>query len=840
MTVSSTSPRIKYDCNGSTTDFTFTFNASATDEISVILTTSAGVETTLTENSHYFVTATNNDYTAGGTVSTCVTGDITTPYAWATGYTLTIMRVVDITQETDLVPQPTLYQSFENALDKCARIDQQLQEQLDRTPKFKDSSDTTDITFPEPEANKIIGWNAGATDLSTFTATATNINITTIYQIADYSDDLDAAITDIGSNEAMLLINETADVNNDVVVPTNVHLWIVRPGVFSIDSGKTLTIYSPTNIIASFNQQIFTGSGTVVFSQPGVIYPDWWKTNTTPGTTDMHDAFELAVACAIASGIETIHLNASKYYFGDTVTMSTAAQSLRFTGLSSAGYVSSITDGTCISGANGLAALFTWTAVSYGLELDHIRFNGVNKSTGVTSALKSTAAGYPARPLNIHNCHFENFDKAIYSTSASATGVCQVNIENNTFHGGNYALYADGSYITIQDLKFTGNVSEAGAAIYMADGTLSGTFIISDNMMEANSTTAIYTIRLGASSAHGEISRNYFEEDASDVLAGNLIYFKGSTGSESLTLKDNYYALNAAITNKNITVINAKLTNYDMPEANLIKMKPNLLTSNGLLGGYHPVGNYDYHYQSSSDTYIANTLNWQDLIDQNYTLSSGFYPTYQKTGDGTTFTPDPSGKLRGYVAVSTDSSAYTITDAGNVANGDWITVIGLFKRTSSTTNKWVNLELQDNAGTKIGEIGESLFYPFYRNDNIVPFAISVKATATSTGTYKLIFKSDADAFWLLDFYVYHQTAASAANGFYIRYPDSLYKNVATIAENGTSVTVTHGMPYTPYAVHFTPSVNVGYVWVDTIGATQFVINCSSNSHAATTVYWEAY
>src|SRR5574343_647551 len=170
MTVSSTSPRIKYDCNGSTTDFTFTFNCSASDELTVILTTSAGVETTLTENSHYFVTAAlNSDYSTGGTVSTCVTGDITTPYAWASGYTLTIMRVVDITQASDFVPQATLYQSFENALDKCARIDQQIQEQLDRTPKFKDSSAITDITFPEPEAGKVVGFNAAGTDMTTYT-----------------------------------------------------------------------------------------------------------------------------------------------------------------------------------------------------------------------------------------------------------------------------------------------------------------------------------------------------------------------------------------------------------------------------------------------------------------------------------------------------------------------------------------------------------------------------------------------------------------------------------------------------------------------------------------------
>jgi hypothetical protein len=296
MTVSSTSPRIKYDCNGSTTDFTFTFNASATDEISVILTTSAGVETTLTENSHYFVTATNNDYTAGGTVSTCVTGDITTPYAWATGYTLTIMRVVDITQETDLVPQPTLYQTLEDALDKCARIDQQLQEQLDRTPKLKDSSETTGLTFPEIEAGKIIGYNAGGTDLTTYsTSSATTVDISTLERISDYSNNIATAITAIGASEKTLLIDVATA--GDTTVPSNVNLWFLRGGSLS----GTVTIDNPRNITAGL-YQIFTNSATITFSNGGGVFPEWWGVNTTPGTTDMITAINASIASIVAAG----------------------------------------------------------------------------------------------------------------------------------------------------------------------------------------------------------------------------------------------------------------------------------------------------------------------------------------------------------------------------------------------------------------------------------------------------------------------------------------------------------------------------------------------------------
>jgi hypothetical protein len=129
MTVASSTSRIQYDCNGSTSDFAFTFGVQETSEIQVILTSSAGVETVLVENSNYTMSATNDDYSAGGTVSTIdALGD---PYGYASGNIITIMRNVPLTQASDFTEgMPTLYETFEQGLDKQIRISQQLQEQL--------------------------------------------------------------------------------------------------------------------------------------------------------------------------------------------------------------------------------------------------------------------------------------------------------------------------------------------------------------------------------------------------------------------------------------------------------------------------------------------------------------------------------------------------------------------------------------------------------------------------------------------------------------------------------------------------------------------------------------
>jgi len=84
-------------------------------------------------------------------------------------------------------------------------------------------------------------------------------------------------------------------ISNDIVFPSNISVKTPYGATFSIDTGKTLTFYSPEHIIAGDRQQIFTGAGDIVFTSAGRAYPDWWAENATPGTTDLaaaiNDAF---------------------------------------------------------------------------------------------------------------------------------------------------------------------------------------------------------------------------------------------------------------------------------------------------------------------------------------------------------------------------------------------------------------------------------------------------------------------------------------------------------------------------------------------------------------------
>lgn len=156
MSVSSSTSRAQFNCNSSTVDFDFTFGVGATSEIQVIYTTDAGVETVLTETTHYTVSATNDDYSAGGRVTTVAT--------YATGTTITILRNVPLTQETDFTEgMATLYETFEDGLDKLTRIAQQFNEELNRMLILKKSDDTTvsmELPLKADRASKYLAFDS--------------------------------------------------------------------------------------------------------------------------------------------------------------------------------------------------------------------------------------------------------------------------------------------------------------------------------------------------------------------------------------------------------------------------------------------------------------------------------------------------------------------------------------------------------------------------------------------------------------------------------------------------------------------------------------------------------
>ena len=141
--------------DGSTVDFAFTFPIIATSELEVWLrTTATGAQVQQTLTTHYSVSATNNNFTSGGTVTM-----VTAP---TTAQKLLILRTTPQTQATDFGASG-IHLAIENADDKLTRILIDIQEQLNRSLKYPktDASTLTSIMDDSvTRASQRLGFNS--------------------------------------------------------------------------------------------------------------------------------------------------------------------------------------------------------------------------------------------------------------------------------------------------------------------------------------------------------------------------------------------------------------------------------------------------------------------------------------------------------------------------------------------------------------------------------------------------------------------------------------------------------------------------------------------------------
>jgi hypothetical protein len=154
MTVSSSTSRVQFNGNGSTTVFAYSFKIFDQDDLTVIVRSATGTETVKTITTHYTVSGVGN---SGG-------GNVTMLTAPASGETLTILREQDLVQELDLVENdPFPAQSLEDALDKLTFIVQQHDEELGRSIKASRTNTigSTEFTVSAASrANKIFAFDS--------------------------------------------------------------------------------------------------------------------------------------------------------------------------------------------------------------------------------------------------------------------------------------------------------------------------------------------------------------------------------------------------------------------------------------------------------------------------------------------------------------------------------------------------------------------------------------------------------------------------------------------------------------------------------------------------------
>jgi hypothetical protein len=162
MSVGSDNSRNDYVGNGSTDTYDYTFRIISDTDLRVTVRDTDDVESTLVLTTDYTVSGAGDE---GGGSITLVDGDL------ASGYTITIRRVRPLTQETDIRNQGDYYpESLEDALDHCIMVDQQQQDELDRSLKLPESVDpvTVSAILPAPVALQGFRWNADGDGIESF------------------------------------------------------------------------------------------------------------------------------------------------------------------------------------------------------------------------------------------------------------------------------------------------------------------------------------------------------------------------------------------------------------------------------------------------------------------------------------------------------------------------------------------------------------------------------------------------------------------------------------------------------------------------------------------------
>jgi hypothetical protein len=217
LTVSSTLARVTYNGNGTTTNFSVPFYFLETTHLLVIVVSTTGVESFKTIISDYTVTGAGNP--AGGEVQLLV--------APAAGERVAILRSTPNTQETNYqANDPFPAETHETALDKLTMVNQQQDEQLNRTLRtpVSDPEQLNVIPNLENRRGRVLAFkeDTGQPVQGPFIADVNTV-AQNVFNIGVVADDIDSVVTtanNIGSVNTVAAnitnINKVAAIDTEI------------------------------------------------------------------------------------------------------------------------------------------------------------------------------------------------------------------------------------------------------------------------------------------------------------------------------------------------------------------------------------------------------------------------------------------------------------------------------------------------------------------------------------------------------------------------------------------------------------------------------------------------
>ena len=288
-----------------------------------------------------------------------------------------------------------------------------------------------------------------------------------------------SALTAIGTtNKATLLLRPGTWVigtNADWSAYKNVTWKLPAGAALQIASGKTVTFGGPIN--AGLYQIFSCADATAIVSIGNYgnkeVYPEWWTSNTSPGTTDMTAALQAAINARLRN--HTVRLTATEYKTTAVITL--PLTSWMITLISDSGsIIRAAHAGDCLNitvqnenyGRHRLIGLSitgpnnyysdTYTSTGAGVRMH--RNEAAGSETDVPAAYK----------VAIRDCEITGFKYGIL-----AQNVLLSNVEGRTYIWGNeYGLYVDGGTFNANNFVGTGFRLNKIAGIYSSGRTGGG------------------------------------------------------------------------------------------------------------------------------------------------------------------------------------------------------------------------------------------------------------------------------------------------------------------------------------------------------------------------------
>ncbi|GEM_PF-3263538 len=407
---------------------------------------------------------------------------------------------------------------------------------------------------------------------------------------------INAAITDIGANEKTLLITNNQTLTAALTVPSNVTLDFLHSGKITLGN-YNLTINGP---LQAPLKKIFdyTGTGVVTFGKKGIVFPDFWGENTTPGVTDMTSYIQ----SALNTGCE-VHLISGITYLTDTINATVS--------------------GTRITGGGKLQLKTAGGIIlrirADRVEVDHLHFIGKDTINTYEVGIYCHEIYHKA---SIHNCDFTALTIAI------------------DVNGSDFGTFPYGW--SINDNLFY-SIGTTSGPLYGYGVLLVNCMqmIVSNNVFKTINRHAIY---LSAGTRHSVISGNVID----GVTSAAAILLSAVTGQN--TSSDNIITDNT-ILNTVIAIQANEYSHFNIISNNKIKKCSDtaIFVSNdgGAFSSRYPIGNiiHDNDFQSEGVTFV-------NLIRMND--SDGTY-VYNNTGNVTS----SGGSAGALIKVDNSSSTYT-------------------------------------------------------------------------------------------------------------------------------------------------------------------------------------